>query len=372
MVLALTRRRELDAISGAGIRTVTDIAFDASYPSGGEPLTARQLGLTRVTAVEIDHLSAYRLAYNRATSKLQVMQPGGPFVIDEDTGTFAAGAAYTLKYRPGYILAVRGTAGSTGTKRIIPAGEAAGAGQVAVNFTTGVMTWGDAAITACRILYVPFGAPGFTADMVVVDEAAQVASNVITLANRAAAIQYIWNDEDNEILSLVPVGEAPSGAGCAVDINNGGATSITVTSGRITDGTATKVTYIKYVGNPLRFVDQADRTVTSNVLGPATDTTVDVNGLWLPGYGQVIVGETGGAANLQALLTDPDGAVGANVAVFDPWRGTITFNGADAYATAEIPLLYVPHELLGAHALEVRDGTNLAALTGVRLVASGY
>jgi len=372
MSLTVTPQRSMEQIHGSRRRTVTDLAFDSSYALGGESLTPRQLGLSIVESVTIQPKYGYAFEYDIANQKLVAKRPG-PALVDEATGTFTAGLAYQLQYLPAYILAIRGTAGSTGTKRLIPTGETLAAGQCSLNFATGVITWGDAAITAARIVYVPLGVPGFTSDLVVVDEAAPIASNVITLANQAAAINYIWNDEDNEILGLIPVGETPSGAACAVDIDDGsGATKITVTTGRIADGTATKVSYIKRSGNPLRFVDQADRTVTSNIAGPGTDVTFDVAGLVLPGYGQVIVGEASGGANLQALLTDPDGTAAANVAVFNPWRNTITFTSGDAYVTAEIPLLYLQQELVQALLLDVPYGTNLTALAAVRVVAEGF
>lgn len=368
MGLTVTRRPAFDKPG----RTVSDIAFDNNYAApGGESLTPRQLGLSAISLVHIPQKYGHTFEYDVANQKLKALRPG-PFIVDEATGTFTAGAAYTLKRLPAYILAIRGTAGSTGAKRLIPTGETLSAGQCSVNFTTGVMSWGDAALTAARIVYVPLGMPGFTSDLLVVDEAAPIASNVITLAHRAAAIQYLWNNEDNEILSLVPVGESPSGAACAVDINNTGSTTITVTTGRIGDGTGTKVTYLKYANNPLRFVDQADRTVTADVLGPGTDATMDVAGIVLPGYGQVVVGETGAAANLQALLVDADGSAAADVAVWDPWRNTVTFANADGYATAEIPLLYAQQELLGSAFLEVASGSDLSGLTAVRVIAEGY
>jgi hypothetical protein len=65
-------------VPGAERRTVTDVLFDASYPTGGEPLTASDLGLSTVafasasvkvagtgavTAVFYDIANAKLLAY---------------------------------------------------------------------------------------------------------------------------------------------------------------------------------------------------------------------------------------------------------------------------------------------------------------------
>lgn len=371
MPLTLTLRAE--NVSGNMRHKTFDCDFDSSYPDTGEPLTARTLGLNTVVDVQAAPQLGYHVNYDRANARLRAFKQG-PAVLTEATGTFTAGVAYTLKNLPGYILAVRGTAGSTGVKRIIPAGETTGAGQVAINWTTGVCTWGDAAITAAVFVYIPRGVPGFTTDRLVIDEVVATTTDSGNLANRAAAICYVWDDSNNAVLTYVPVGEAPPAASCAVDINNAGNTTITVNAGGTTD--SLKVTYLRFAGNPLTttgaWVDQADRTVTANVVGPGTDQTFDVNGLVLPGFGQVIVGETGGAANLQAILVDAGGTAAANVAVYDHYRNTITFAAGDAYATAEIPLLYLSQELTGSILQEVEDGTDLSFLTGIRLTAEGW
>mgnify|MGYP001589643368 CR=1 FL=1 len=374
-------KREFQNNPGSFLSVVTDITFDSSYPQGGESVTLRQLGLSvmlrnlQVTGAP----SGYSFGYNPTTKKLQVFRPG-PVVVTEATGTFTAGVAYTLKKIPGYILAIRGTAGSTGVKRIIPSTKTPGANQVAVNWTTGVMTWGDAAITAATIVYVPRGVPGFTTDLLVVEESVTVgppsAVQVGTLANRAAAICAVWNNEDDTLMTYVPVGETPTGSSVAIDINNSGNTIITVPAATISDGAAKLiVTYLKFTGNPLtaglNWRDQADWTVTSDTVGPGTDAAWDVAGLVIPGFGQQIVGETGAAANLQAILVDAAGATAANVAVWDPSRNTISFLNADSYVTIEIPLLYFSAEMFGTITEEVPDGTDLSFLSAIRFVAEG-
>lgn len=381
MPLTLTLNRGAASVHGNMRRNVLDVAFDTSYPDGGEPLTARQLGLASVQDVHVQPQLGYHFNYDRTNSTLRAFR-ASPVVVVEDTGAFTAGAAYTLKNIPGYILSIRGTTGSTGAKRVIPTGETAGAGQVAVTWTTGVLTWGDAAITRAIIQYIPRGVPGFTTDRLVVDELVTLADvdgtyGSGTLANRAAAICYVWNDEDNEVLTYVPVAENPGANQVDIDINSSGDTVLRVLTSDIANGAARlKVTYLTYAAaiheRLLRFVDQADRTVTSNVAGPGTDQTLNINGLVIPGFGQQIVGEDGGGGNEFSTMVDADGAAAATVAVWNPWRGTFTFDAGDAYVTMEIPLIYIPQELAGNVLLEVPDATDLSFLSAVRLIAEGF
>ena len=178
MPLTLTNQPSLDEVSGSFRKVVVDVAFDASYPDGGEALTLRQLGLSSaVKDVRIQApQSGYHFRYDRTNQRLQAYKQG-PVVLREDTGAFTAGAAYTLRQLPGYILAIRGTAGSTGAKRIIPTGETAVAGEVAINWTTGVCTWGDAAITRAIFMYIPRNVPGFTTDLLTIDEVVNVTTS---------------------------------------------------------------------------------------------------------------------------------------------------------------------------------------------------
>lgn len=377
MTLALTYQGTLEEVSGNFRKTVVDVAFDTSYPDGGEALSLRQLGMgSAVKDVRIQAPnSGYQFRYDRTNNTLQAFRQG-PAVLIEASGTIVSGATYTLRKLPGYVLGVRVTAGGvTGAYRIIPTGETPASGEVAVTWTTGVMTFlGADAVTAVTVVYIPRGVPGFTTNLLVIDEVVVTTTDSGNLAARAAAICCVWDDSNNNPLTIRPVGEAPGAGECAIDINNGGNTTITVNAVGTTD--SLKVTYLAFAGNPLtvgaNFVDQADRTVTANVLGPGTDTVFDVTGMVLPGFGQVIVGETGGAANLQALLVDPSGSAVANVCVWNPSRNTITFAAGDAYATAEIPLLYLSEELHGSILEEVENGTDLSFLTGIRIEAIGW
>lgn len=82
-----------------------DVTFDDSYPTGGEPLPAAQLGFTRVIAVlpelavESDYSTSIPVAYDRENEKL-VAYLGPADVSDaplDEAGSSADLDAYTVR-----------------------------------------------------------------------------------------------------------------------------------------------------------------------------------------------------------------------------------------------------------------------------------
>jgi hypothetical protein len=378
MGLTLTAVKGGESVSGTMRVTTWDVAFDSNYDARGEALTPRQMGLRTVNDVQISApvTGGFSFHYDRTNSKLRALRPAGPVLTTEATGTFAAGVAYTLAQLPGYILSIRGTAGALGPKVLIPTGETLAAGQVSVDWTTGMLTWGDAAITAATILYIAKGRPGFTADVLVVDEAAPIVANVITLVNQAIAVQYVWNDEDNELLIPVTDNVALTGAQCNMNLNSTGSSVITVTTGRIADGSVgkTKVTYLKRAGNPLQALDKQDITVTTNVAGPGTIAAqLGIPSLAIPGYGvHLAVSDTTGPAQRLVTLQDLNGVSAALSGLWNPAQNTFSYNATDSVDIMEMPFALQGPSSGGASGEELPGGTDLSWLVGVRLVARGY
>jgi hypothetical protein len=359
--------------AGGGQRLVTGtFDFTGTYPKLGVPVIPQNVGLGIINRLDIVPQKTYGFLYDPVAQVVHITRTA-KYIHQEDTGTFAAGTAYTLQYKPAYIISIRGTAGSTGTKRLLPNGVTLAAGTCSLNFTTGVITWGDAAITSARIVYVPLGVPGFTPDLLVVDEASPIATNVITPVNQCMAIQYVWNDEDSEILDLIKVGGTPAGAQAAVDIDDGaGATKITVTTGRIGDGSTgkTKLTYIKRAGNPLRFIDQAAITITSNVGHPGTHLSLNQPGIVIPGIGQSATA-LATATWIKEMIQDQDATVAAGLAVWDPPRNQFSFLAGDAVTELDLPLILVQDDYSGQVDLDIPFGSDISAIKGVTFSAYG-
>jgi hypothetical protein len=371
---------------GSGRSVSGWVSLDSAYPKRGYDVTAHQFGLGILDRVEFPSQGfGVDLYVDVSALKLHVRRPG-PIIVVEATGTFTAGAAYTMHQIPAYILGVRGVAGSAGTKRLIPNGETAGAGQCKINFTTGVVTWGDSAITSAVIMYVPLGVPGFTRDLLVVDEALTLADATggygsATFASRAACINYIWNNEDNEVLAYQPVGENPGANQVDIDILSSADTVVRVLTSDIGNG-ANKLTanYIKYSAamhaRLMRWVDQGDIAMASNIAGPGTgssaaSTALDGPSMAIPCLGQCAPGEISDNSNDLSFFVDPGGSAGNNVMVLDFATNKWTGNGTPAFTRVELPLLYVPADMGANVLMDVGYGEDLSALVTIPYVAYG-
>lgn len=68
MVLTITNVKK--GIAGDLKYSILTVDFDASYPTGGEPLTAADLGMTVAHRVEAQSTSGYVFEYDHANAKL--------------------------------------------------------------------------------------------------------------------------------------------------------------------------------------------------------------------------------------------------------------------------------------------------------------
>lgn len=92
MAVAITRVTGADGVVGNKRRTVRDLVFSGNYATGGEALTASQLGLTRVETVTF-HGSA--MATDLATATIPVYDYANSKVVHFESG--ASGAAQAEK-----------------------------------------------------------------------------------------------------------------------------------------------------------------------------------------------------------------------------------------------------------------------------------
>lgn len=355
---------------GRRAKYYTDITFDSSYASGGESVDAQLCGARKDRSADIVGMvpiggnpasHQYTFLYDTTNKKLRAYQRNAAALVVEEVVTIASHIG-TLARIPGYILTVEATAGSsTGSKRVIPVGETPGAGQVAVNFLTGGLTFNTSdAVTSVRISYIPLGVGPFIEANRVIDESNTGTNDTSRdLANRAALIQYIWNDTDGNLPTIVPVGESP-GSG-AIDINIVNSSNTTFNTNAAQDDATFKITYWKYSAlAAYGFTDQGDITVTSDAI--IFPEVLDISSIFIPAFGQVIVGETGASANLQATMVGPSGTAAANVAVFDPAKNTLSLYSSDSYGTIEMPYILLNAAMVGG-LTEVAAGTDLSAVT---------
>ena len=253
-----------------------------------------------------------------------------------------SGSTTTLTYLPLYIMAVHVTAGTvSGPFSVIPAGETPLTKQVAVDFTTGALTFlADDEVTAVKVTYLVKRDSGFLSS-VTVDETVTASADKVNLAARAGLIQYVWDDTDGVLLSLEQPGTAPSATHfCTVDINDSANTSID--SHADDAGNTLKVTYIPYTQVPPGcFIDDTDINLSSEAY------TFDYSHLVIPGFGVNVIGETGAAARSAAIITGDSGTPAADGKAI--WN--IPLNGLGTDQDTAMTIVSMPWMILDTNQL---------------------
>lgn len=336
---------------------------DSSYPSGGYPISrVGRIGHIKGIEFIAQNAAAAGLTpkWDSVAGTIKVNKRTPQLIVVEEPVVVASNVG-RLANIPGYIIGLEVTAGgTTGAFTIIPVGKVPTTTQVAVEFVTGIMTFlSTDAVTAVRVTYIPLGVGPFIEANRVIDEVCVAASSTFNTANRAALIQYVFNNTAASAArrpKLIPVGESPGSNEIAIDINNSTATSVTVNASQ--DTNSYRVTYWKFsaIGLAFGWTDQADLTVTSNAI--VFPEALDLDSTWIGAFGDVVIGETAGAANLQARLIGPSGTAAANVAVFDPAKNVLTLASGDAYVTVESAYIVLNPAVLNA-STEVPVGTNM-------------
>lgn len=69
--MAAVSRVRVDRV-GRGTQVIGSLTFDASYPTGGEPLTPAELGLRRVDVVLFEQAAGYSFQYDRSAQTVIV------------------------------------------------------------------------------------------------------------------------------------------------------------------------------------------------------------------------------------------------------------------------------------------------------------
>lgn len=368
--MALTLSDIKTGVAGDLRYRVMDVTFDSSYPTGGESLTAADLGWDSIIELKARSIiSGYEFSYDYTNHLLKVERSTPALIVEESvTVTSNAGALANI---PAYIVAV--TRSTTVGLHVVPSSVTPIAGEIAVNFTTGAVTFAAAdAVTTALITYFP-RKRGTLFDTPTVDESVVVdADNSDDLAARAAMVQYVYDSTDGVRDVIVPSGEAPAATHqVSIDINNSGAT--TITTHNDDDLNTLLVTYIpySYLTDPSMFLDDTD---ISSDFEPYNFTgTGNYNALVVPGLGTHLIGEdTGTAANNDIPFGGPSRtATSGTLAVWSPSTNTVTAAQTTNLATVSIPWILMGPSNMGNSLNEVPAGTNLSAIT-VRMFALGW
>lgn len=147
MALTISQTGDWSGIVGNRRSVRGTIAFDSSYPTGGESLTAANIGLTTIDHIEIMATSGYMFEYDYTNAKVLVyitatVTPAGTITVSTPTGTLST---------PSFAIA--SSASASATYKL----------TVSADSTVAVIA-GDS-LTAARTLsgtYSPVGVPTFT------------------------------------------------------------------------------------------------------------------------------------------------------------------------------------------------------------------
>ena len=304
-----------------------DVAFDASYPTGGESLTAAQVGLRVIEDIKCENAGGYMFRYDRTNSKLIVYTPVGALAahthaVALDTGASAAEAAHT------HAVALDGgesAAEAAHTHAVaLDTGEsgAEAAHTHAVALDTGASAAGDAHTHA------------FTgtaqAPVLVVEEVQAVASNTCTLSHVPLYIVAVDVTAGNVTgaFNVIPTGETPLTLQVAVTFPTGVLTFLS------TDAvTSVRVTYLPKRGSGYL----SAVTVDEAVVAAAAKTNLAARA----GLVQYVWNDTSGV--LCALEPSGEAPSAANTAVVDindSSNTSIDSNAADEGNSLKVT--YVP------------------------------
>lgn len=66
-------------------QNIAEITFDNSYPTGGEPVTAAQLGVRSIDMVMLSNGGGYLAEYDYTNNKIKVLTPTAPHSHIENT-----------------------------------------------------------------------------------------------------------------------------------------------------------------------------------------------------------------------------------------------------------------------------------------------
>ena len=369
--MAITATIDKKTVQGNKRTHRASLTFDSSYPRGGEAFTADTMGMNRLDMVFPTPSSNLNFEWDETNDKLKALDTV-PVLIEEEAVTVVALTGVgTLAYNPLYIIAVQVTAGTTtGAFNVVPVGETPLTKQVAVDFTTGGLTFLAAdEVTAAVITYIPQQASGpLSAATLVVDEVITASATPVALTNQAMAVQYVWNDTNGTLCGLEPVGETPSATNKAVvDIED---TSTTTVDSIVGDaGDSLKVTYLKYAPFPAgSSLGDADITLSSEAYGFLE--TLHYRALVIPGMGTQVVGESAGANEVATWENEISGTAAAGVATWTPSKNYVLTNNTQAIVTSAIQWFLIDPLIIKPGMGEVQNGTDLSAITA-EVIAMG-
>jgi len=354
------------------------IAFDSSYAFGGESISTITGKFKNCLNVVCESKGGYTFEYDDTNSKLKVFAPAPPIVYDE-VQTIAS-TAITLDYPAAAILNI---ASATATWLLVEPSATLGAGECqlsaamsagarpTINFYTG-------ATGAVTVAYITQAWADIWNN--------RVASSALTTATHVASLGavacYIESCEavgttGSSRPKYIRGGDAAATLECEVDFTDAGGSNLTTMTFYATDAiTAATVTYIELPSSGFvynRFVEDEDLTMTTGTGASAYPILFTAFGSQIPDY------TAAAERDPHSLMMPEADALGTSAECAIDYHKIKTVAGTqirtnDTTSDA-VSLTYVwgnMAEIPGLVPLEVKNATNLSALTTVRFRAVGY
>ncbi len=377
MALTITIGNEDFNVAGNKRRHTAQIAFDSSYPWGGESLTAANLGLTGIDQIQIFPQNGYFFEFDYTNNKVKVFSNAPPIVYEEKH--VAVAKAVTLDYPAAWIINVCTTGQNEAwVKRgaTLSDNQFKLSAAIADGARTGISTFG-----ATDTIYVTYVTQAWKElyDLLVQEEAVTLATGNNNLANKMAAFGHCDAATSGVLL---PVDVADTTASGEVGIKFNAATAqLNVHSDE--NGQAAVCTYLKtpsdntwladhwvYDEDPAKAgSDPYTQSFNRPLLVWGISGALTVNG----GATQVIIDESTTAAAGEAThawgKSHLDVLATVGVAPVD---GHVWGCKSNVTVTAGNYIFGYAWEIPNLVPLEVKDATDLSGLTGVRLEAIGY
>lgn len=375
--MSLTITNKEFSVFGTKRVAFCDVAFDSSYPTGGESLTPSDVGLSAATHVQILGKNGYTFEYDYTNEKVKAFVNAPPIIYEEKHTAVAN--LITLDYPAAWIVNVC-QAGQN-----MAWGKSQAAASLAANTFCVVGTMADGVRTqiytdgATDVVYVTYVTQAWTElyAQLVQEEAVTLATGANDLANKMMAFGFC---ESATTGVLLPVDIADTTAAGEVGIKMGyatGALDIEATQ----NGETAVVTYLSEPTSGFltdRFVEDEDPAKAG--ADPYTQAfdfplllwcisgALTVNG----GTTQVIIDTATTAAAGEASINWGKGPgdllATAGVA---PTEGFVFGLKSNVTVTAGAYIKGYPWEIPGLAPLEVKNSADLSGVTSVKVMFIG-
>ena len=347
---------------------ICDIAFDSSYAFGGEAFAAKDVSMAHIHKVYIEPVKGYSFEFDYTNNKIKVFTQA-PALIYEEKHT-AVGNLITLDYPAAWIVNVcqagQNMAWSQSkTAATLAANTFCVVGSMADGVRTQIYT--DGATDTVYVTYVTQAWAELYAQLVQ-EEAVTLATGANTIVGGKLLAYGFCEAASSGV--LLPIDTADTTAAGEVGIKMGYATGALDIEGT-QNGEAAVITYLAEPTSGFltdRFVEDEDPTKSGSYLQtfdfPLLMWCISGYAFVNGGATLVLIEEAGATATGEAHINW--GYRGAATAEGAPAAGFIIANYDNVTVTTGAYLKGHPWEIPGLVPLEVKNGTDLSGLTGVK------